>query len=197
MVVLDRSPRGRPRRSGPRPGALVWRSTGRERAGLLAAPSSPSATLQITGTDPIDDAPEASRFAAVVSGSAEAELPRGSSWDLIARNERLAEHLPRVLEAHIAYRAMKGLGLRHPCSRRLGVARRVPLRRSGRRERRRSALTRHRSSHAPRAAATGRDHSARWAPHPVRWRACLPGAQTTPASYPSTWRSSADSGSQA
>ena len=38
-------------------GPVLWRSTGRERAGLLAAPSSPSATLQITGTDPIDDAP--------------------------------------------------------------------------------------------------------------------------------------------
>ena len=44
-----------------------------------------------------------------MSGSAEPELPRGSSWDLIARNERLPEHLPRVLEAHIAYRAMKGV----------------------------------------------------------------------------------------
>lgn len=89
-------------------GPVLWRSTGRERAGLLAAPSTPSATLQITGTDPIDDAPEASRFTAVVSGSAEAELHLGSSWDLSARNERLPEHLPRELEAHIAYRAMKG-----------------------------------------------------------------------------------------
>lgn len=85
-------------------GGISRRRRSRRLTALLNASTTPPATIEL-GAPPVPAGSDALRATGVVRQSLAAELPVGSTWQLVGLRTELPNQLPRELRVHVAYRA--------------------------------------------------------------------------------------------